>query len=56
MGSSLNELMSMCRDPFYQAAHGLWLAFGEEGLRRRMAAILARSGVVRVTTVGSEPS
>ena len=56
MGSSLNELMSMCREPFYQAAHGLWLAYGEEELRRRMAGILARSGVVRVTTVTSGPS
>ena len=55
MGWDLEALMSLCRDPFYKAAHGLWLAYGEDELRGRLQAILARSGVVRVKTVAAAP-
>jgi len=53
MGWGLEELMSLFRDPFYQAAHGLWLRYGERETRNRLEAILARIGVIRVRTVAA---
>ncbi|HUY31790.1 MAG TPA: hypothetical protein VMV69_03350 [Pirellulales bacterium] len=51
MGWGLEALMSLFRDPFFHSAHGLWLRYGDEELRRRVAAILTRTGVIRVRTV-----
>ncbi len=56
MGWGLEALMSLFRDPFYHSAHGLWLRYGEEELRRRVAAMLARTGVIRVRTVAAPPA
>lgn len=52
MGWGLADLLLLFRDPFYVAAHGLWLHYGEDDLRRRLAELLGRVGVVRtkVTT------
>lgn len=50
MGYGLESLMSLCRDPFYHSLHGVWLLYGDAELRRRVAGILARSGVMRVRT------
>jgi hypothetical protein len=57
MGWGLEELSRLFRDPFYVAAHGLWLHYGEEELRRRLTELLSRVGVVRVkTTISSPPA
>lgn len=51
LGHGLDDLMSMARDPFYHALHGVWLMYGDDELRRRLTAILSRVGVMRVRTV-----
>ena len=53
MGWGLDALVGLFRDPFYVAAHGLWLHYGEEELKRRLTAMLGRVGVVRTTTTTS---
>lgn len=55
MGWGLEAILDLARDPFYQAFHGLYRLLGEEELRRRISAGLARSGIVRVKTVHTEP-
>lgn len=55
MGWGLDRLMAMFRDPFYVAAHGLLLRFGEPELQRRVAGTLARCGVVRANEVHTTP-
>ncbi len=54
MGWNLESLVELARDPFYQAFHGLSQLYGEEDLRRRIAEILGRIGVTRVTTVEAQ--
>jgi hypothetical protein len=56
LGWRLDSLLAMFRDPFYQAAHGLWLLYGEEELRRRITATLARCGVLRASTAHAQPA
>jgi hypothetical protein len=57
MGWGLEQLLSLFRDPFYVAAHGLWLHYGEDELRRRLTGLLSRVGVVHVkTTISSPPA
>jgi hypothetical protein len=56
MGWGLDALLGLFRDPFYVAAHGLWLHFGEEELKRRLTAMLRRVGVVRTKTTTSAPA
>jgi hypothetical protein len=56
MGWGLDALLGLFRDPFYVAAHGLWLHYGEEELRRRLAAMLSRVGVVRTRTTTRDPA
>src|SRR5262245_57825528 len=51
LGWGLEALMSLFRDPFYHAAHGLWLCYGEDELRSRVAKVLAQCGVIRVKAV-----
>ena len=55
MGYGQNELMALCRDPFYVGPHGLWRHYGEEELGRRVAAILARSRPLRTSLRESPP-
>ncbi len=55
MGWNLESLLELARDPFYPAFHGLFQLYGEEELRRRIAKILDRIGVTRVTTVDTQP-
>jgi hypothetical protein len=50
LGFDLPQIMQLCRDPFYQGMHGLWLSLGEEEIERRIVAILSRFGVMRTTT------
>jgi hypothetical protein len=51
MGYGLNDLLALARDPFYHALHGVWLRYGDDELRLRVAGILSRVGVMRVRTV-----
>jgi hypothetical protein len=53
MGYGVESLMQLCRDPFYHALHGVWLRYGEEELRGRVTAILAKSGVMRIKTISA---
>ena len=55
MGWDLDALVGLFRDPFYVAAHGLWLHYGEEELKRRLSDLLKRVGVVRTKTTTSVP-
>lgn len=55
MGWDLESLLRLFREPFYRAAHGLWLLYGEEELRRRISDALARCGVIRSRTVATQP-
>jgi hypothetical protein len=56
MGWGLDALVGLFRDPFYVAAHGLWLHYGEEELKLRLAAMLGRVGVVRTKTTQVPPT
>jgi len=49
VGASVEDIVRLARDPFYQALHGLWLHFGEDAIRDRLAAIVRRCGVIRIT-------
>ena len=55
LGYGLEALMVLARDPFYTGFHGLWQLYGEASLKQRIAAVLARCGVVRVTATHSQP-
>jgi hypothetical protein len=56
LGFDLPQIMRLCRDPFYQGMHGLWLTLGEEETERRILAILSRCGVIRTKThTSAEP-
>ena len=55
MGWGLDALVGLFRDPFYVAAHGLWLHYGEEDLKRRLSDLLGRVGVVRTKTTTTVP-
>jgi len=48
IGASVDDIMRLSRDPFYQALHGLWLHFGEDAIRDRLATIVRRCGVIRI--------
>lgn len=56
MGFGLDALLSLFRDPFYVAAHGLWLHYGEDELKRRLIVLLGRVGIMRTTTTVSAPA
>ena len=55
MGCGLDELLELCRQPFYVGLHGLWQFYGEAELTRRMRDILSRCGVFRVVTRETTP-
>lgn len=55
IGLDLNDMMRLARDPNYTAFYGLLQTHGETELRRRIAEILARCGVIRVTATETEP-
>ena len=54
MGWNTEAIMSLACDRNYQVFHGLLCMFGNDGLRRRVQQILARTGVMRVTTTEAE--
>lgn len=55
MGCGLDELMDLCRQPFYVGFHGLLQFYGEVELTRRVRDILSRCGVFRVATRETTP-
>ena len=55
MGWNTEAIMSLANDPNYQVFHGLLRMFGEDELRHRIADVIARCGVIRVTTMQREP-
>jgi hypothetical protein len=55
MGVTLDALMGLARDPFYQGFHGLWLLYGEDELRNRLSEILSRCGVMQTRVEHSTP-
>ena len=55
MGCGLDELLDLCRQPFYVGFHGLLQFYGEAELTRRVRGILSRCGVFRVATRETTP-
>ena len=55
MGWDTEAILGLSRDPFYQAFHGLYVLYGEDGLRERIEKVLSRVGVARFTTVEQAP-
>ncbi len=55
MGWNTEAIMSLANDSNYQVFHGLLRMFGEDELRRRIADVIARCGVIRVKTTEREP-
>lgn len=56
MGFGAEEIMRLFRDPFYQAFHGLYQIWGEEGVARRVGAIISKFGVMRTTAHDRAPA
>jgi hypothetical protein len=54
MGCDAEQILALFRDPFYPALHGLLHAFGEDGLRARIAALLAKTGTFHFRASVSE--
>lgn len=55
IGFDVEEVMGLARDPNFVAFHGLWKLYGEPELRRLVAEIRSRCGVMRVKAVETEP-
>lgn len=55
MGCGLDELLNLCRQPFYVGFHGLLQFYGEAELTRRISGILSRCGVLRVAVLETTP-
>ncbi len=55
MGWTRQAIMELAGDPNYRGFHGLQQLDGEEELRHRIDAVLAKTGVMRVTAHEQEP-
>ena len=56
MGRDTEQLLALFRNPFYPALNALLRCYGEDGVRRRVGAVLGRMGAFRVSgTVRDEP-
>ena len=55
MGWGADAILQLACNPEYQAFRGLRQVYGIDGMRRRVEAILARCGVLRVTTTETTP-
>jgi hypothetical protein len=56
MGWDREHIVALFHSPFYPALSALLRHYGEEGVRRHVAAVLGRMGVFRVSgTVRDEP-
>jgi hypothetical protein len=48
IGMGVDRIVQLAQDPNYAAFYGLWRSLGDEEFARRVRAILARCGVMRV--------
>ena len=55
MGWDLESIMQLAHDPNYQVFHALLQLHGQDELRSHIGKILARTGVIRATTTGTDP-
>ncbi len=56
MGWNVQQILALFHDPFYPALNALLRRYGEDGIRHRVATVLARTGAFRVSgTVRDEP-
>lgn len=55
IGSDVDDIICLARDPNYVAFHGLWQLFGEQEFCRRVAEIRARCSVIRVKAIETVP-
>jgi len=56
IGWDADAIMSLARNPNYQGFHGLLKLYGEQALREKVSATLARTGVLRVTAREKPPA
>lgn len=56
IGWDAEAIMRLARDPNYQGFHGLLKLYGEGPLWEKISAILARTGVIRVTAREKPPA
>jgi hypothetical protein len=56
VGWGVEAIMQMARDPNFTAFHRLRQSLGEKGLRRRVREVVARCGVIRISTTESQPA
>jgi hypothetical protein len=54
MGWDAEKILALFGDPFYPALHGLLELYGAEGVRRRVEALLGRTGVLHVRATVQE--
>jgi hypothetical protein len=54
MGFSAADIVQLATNPHYQAFDGLRHFFGDEEIRRRIGAVVARCGVLRMRTIERE--
>jgi hypothetical protein len=55
IGWGVDDILRLARDPNYVAFYGLWQRYGERELRRRVAEIISRCGVIRVDVRETRP-
>jgi hypothetical protein len=55
LGLGIDEIQRLACDPNYQAFHGLRRRFGDIELRRRIADIVSRCGVIQMKCIETEP-
>jgi hypothetical protein len=56
MGWDAKQILRLFRDPYYPALHALFLLWGEDGIRERVAAVIGSTGVFQFEgTVHDEP-
>lgn len=55
IGWGIEDIMQLAQDKNYPAFHGLFRMYGEAELRERIAATIARCGVMRVRTREAQP-
>jgi hypothetical protein len=48
IGMGVDAILQLSQDPNYTAFYGLWRSLGDEEFGRRVRAIVARCGVIRV--------
>ena len=52
MGYDTGAILRLARNPFYAGFHRFHIAYGEQGLRSSIEAVIARCGVTRVSDGG----